>query len=162
MVARGLQDLAPGAWQFKVALEVLYHYFEGPSSPLAAYIRSLPGVCPGVPGPQVAMLFPEQDLQELQYQPLINDAGSQAYWWKQYSSEVLGKLEGSCEEGAFGGRHVTAEQLGQMPAGAPILLKYGSHDNANLLLSYGFVLPDNPADRYSFTLDMDLLLVSIG
>jgi len=34
---------------------------------------------------QVAMLFPEEDLQQLQYQPLINDAASQAYWWKKYS-----------------------------------------------------------------------------
>jgi hypothetical protein len=46
-------------------------------------------------------------------------------------------------------------------AGSPILLKYGSHDNANLLLSYGFVLPDNPADSYAWPLDMELLLVRL-
>jgi hypothetical protein len=49
--------------------------------------------------------------------------------------------------------------LCQVSAGAPILLKYGSHDNANLLLSYGFVLPDNPADSFAWPLDMELLLV---
>lgn len=38
-------------------------------------------------------------------------------------------------------------------------LKYGNHDNHNLLLSYGFVLPDNPADRFSMPLDLDLVLV---
>jgi hypothetical protein len=48
----------------------------------------------------------------------------------------------------------------QVSAGSPILLKYGSHDNANLLLSYGFVLPDNPADAFAWPLDMELLLVS--
>jgi hypothetical protein len=50
--------------------------------------------------------------------------------------------------------------LRQVSAGSPILLKYGFHDNANLLLSYGFVLADNPADSYAWPLDMELLLVS--
>jgi hypothetical protein len=42
------------------------------------------------------------------------------------------------------------------------LLNYGSHDNANLLLSYGFSIGDNPADTFRTSLDMDTLLVRQG
>ncbi|WIA29831.1 hypothetical protein OEZ86_012302 [Tetradesmus obliquus] len=205
-------DSGRGAWQFKVALEILYHYCQGPASPLHAYIQTLPGVQQGIPKPQIAMLYPKPQLQELQYNPLIGDAASQAYWWRQYSKEVLAALPGSADD-PFGGQLVTQEQLGwalslamsrafgfkrlggwalvplvdmanhalasnaeirfgedgvvrmmankQVSAGAPILLKYGSHDNANLLLSYGFVLADNPADTFAWPLDMELLLAAI-
>jgi hypothetical protein len=59
------------------------------------------------------MLYPEPQPQELQYNPLIADAGSQAYWWKQYSSEVLTKLPGTADD-PFGGQMVTQEQLGEV------------------------------------------------
>jgi hypothetical protein len=58
------------------------------------------------------MLYPEPQLQELQYNPLIADAGSQAYWLKQYSREVLAVLPGTADD-AFGGQLVTQEQLGE-------------------------------------------------
>ncbi len=47
----------------------------------------------------------------------------------------------------------------QVAAGDAIQLKYGSHDNHNLLLSYGFVVPGNTHDRYTFQLDLDFILV---
>jgi hypothetical protein len=59
------------------------------------------------------MLYPEPQLQELQCNPLIADAGSQAYWWKQYSSEVLAQLPGTADD-PFGGHLVTQEQLGEL------------------------------------------------
>jgi hypothetical protein len=58
------------------------------------------------------MLYPKPQLQELQYNLLIGDASSQAYWWKQYSREVLAVLPGSADD-AFGGQRVTQEQLGE-------------------------------------------------
>lgn len=50
----------------------------------------------------------------------------------------------------------------QVSSGEPIQLNYGSHDNANLLSSYGFVVwpDDNKADRVRVNLDIDTLLVS--
>jgi hypothetical protein len=59
-------------------------------------------------------------------------------------------------------RHHTTRKQTQVPAGAPILLNYGSHDSANLLLSYGFKLPANAADRFRFALDLDMLVVSVS
>lgn len=41
-------------------------------------------------------------------------------------------------------------------------MHYGSHDNANLLLSYGFVVDDNAADRVRVNLDIDTMLVRGG
>lgn len=57
------------------------------------------------------MLYPEAQLQELQYGPLIADAGGQIHWWKSYSQEVLSKVPGTADD-AFGGRVVSQEQLG--------------------------------------------------
>lgn len=34
-----------------------------------------------------------------------------------------------------------------------VFINYGSHDNVELLISYGFVCPKNPFDSISFTLD---------
>jgi hypothetical protein len=99
---------------------VLYHACDA-SSPLAAYIATLPGQLPGTSTPQVAMLWPQQDLQQLQYGPLIGDAASQAFWLQDYSSRVLGQPDisssssGSAADvaAAFGGTAVTQERLGE-------------------------------------------------
>lgn len=93
-------------------MQILYHYCQGPASPLHAYIQTLPGVQQGIPKPQIAMLYLKPQLQELQYNPLIGDAASQAYWWRQYSKEVLAALPGSADD-PFGGQLVTQEQLGE-------------------------------------------------
>lgn len=45
----------------------------------------------------------------------------------------------------------------EIKAGEPLLLTYGPHDNHHLLLSYGFTMDNNPADRFWFDLDVDLL-----
>jgi hypothetical protein len=47
----------------------------------------------------------------------------------------------------------------QVRQGEPLLLRYGTHSNADLLLSYGFVVPDNPFEAYSFPFDADFVLV---
>lgn len=99
------------AFTLYIHVQILYHHHQGADSPLQPYIQSLPGAYPGIPGPQVAMLYPEPQLQELQYAPLIADAGSQIYWWRQYSRDVLAVLPGSADD-PFGGKLVTEEQLG--------------------------------------------------
>ncbi len=43
-------------------------------------------------------------------------------------------------------------------AGQAVLLKYGSHDNHNLLLSYGFLLPGNPYEKFSMDFDVSFVL----
>jgi histone-lysine N-methyltransferase SETD3 len=43
-------------------------------------------------------------------------------------------------------------------AGSAVLLKYGSHDNHDLLLSYGFLLPDNPHDRFALEFEAGWVL----
>jgi hypothetical protein len=48
----------------------------------------------------------------------------------------------------------------QIQAGEPITITYGSHSNAELLLSYGFVLPNNPSDRFVLDYNIELLTVS--
>lgn len=58
------------------------------------------------------MLFNDQELQELQYAPLMSDAASQAYWMRQFSSQVLQLLPGSSGD-PFGGQLVTEEMLGE-------------------------------------------------
>jgi histone-lysine N-methyltransferase SETD3 len=45
-------------------------------------------------------------------------------------------------------------------ANSPLTLKYGPHCNSELLLSYGFVLPDNPHTCFRWTYDTDILTVS--
>ncbi|KXZ41159.1 hypothetical protein GPECTOR_710g862 [Gonium pectorale] len=45
----------------------------------------------------------------------------------------------------------------QIKAGEELTLTYGSHDNANLLLSYGFTLQPNPYDAFYFVLDLETL-----
>jgi len=46
-------------------------------------------------------------------------------------------------------------------AGEPITITYGQHSNAELLLSYGFVLPSNPSDRYVLDYNTELLTAVI-
>lgn len=46
----------------------------------------------------------------------------------------------------------------QVAAGSPLLLNYGPIDNPNLLLSYGFVIPNNPYDKYLVAWDTPLVL----
>lgn len=46
----------------------------------------------------------------------------------------------------------------RISAGQPIYLKYGSHDNRDLLLSYGFVVQDNPFNTFQFDFDVDVVL----
>lgn len=62
-----------------------------------------------------------------------------------------------CVTGAF----KIVYTISQVKKGQPIFLNYGRHDNANLLLSYGFVVTSNPADRFRVQLDMETLLVGI-
>lgn len=57
------------------------------------------------------MLYPADELQELQYGPLISDAGGQIHWWKTYSQDILSKLPGTADD-PFGGQIVSQEQLG--------------------------------------------------
>ena len=47
----------------------------------------------------------------------------------------------------------------QIQSGSLLKLKYGAHDNRNLLLSYGFSTPNNPSDRFEFTFSLDVLMV---
>ncbi|KAF8073245.1 CAND7 [Scenedesmus sp. PABB004] len=208
-----------GAWQFKLALELLYHASRGGASPLAPYVATLPGVAPGTAAPQVAMLWPPDALAELQHPQLAADAGGQAHWWRAYAADVLAAAPaaGGPARDAFGGQAVGEERLGwalsvamsrafgfprlgglgghalvplvdqanhsgtsnaeiradadarrvrmmanaAVRAGAPILLRYGRHGNADLLLSYGFVLPANDADAHALPHDLDLLLQAI-
>ncbi len=58
------------------------------------------------------MLYPEPQLQQLQYGPLIADAGGQIHWWKTYSQDVLSKLPGTADD-PFCGQLVTQQQLGK-------------------------------------------------
>lgn len=91
--------------------QLLYHRCLGAASPLAPYLATLPGVARGIPTPQVAMLWPPAELQQLQHVPLQEDAGGQAYWWQAYSRDVLAQLPGSPDD-AFGGQAVGQERLG--------------------------------------------------
>ena len=47
----------------------------------------------------------------------------------------------------------------QIQSGSLLKLKYGAHDNRNLLLSYGFITPNNPSDRFEFTFSLNVLMV---
>lgn len=47
----------------------------------------------------------------------------------------------------------------QIRAGDEISLTYGTHDNHNLLLSYGFTLQPNPYDGFYFDLNMETIEV---
>lgn len=94
-------------------LQILYHLKQGQSSPLYLYLQTLPGIYPDIPGPQIAMLYPETQLQELQYGPLIADAGGQIHWWKTYSRDVILNLPGTADD-PFGGQIVTQDELGEI------------------------------------------------
>ena len=48
-----------------------------------------------------------------------------------------------------------------VPAGAPLLLRYGTHGNSDLLLSYGFVADLNPFETVSFGFDADFVLGAV-
>lgn len=48
-----------------------------------------------------------------------------------------------------------------IPRGGPVLLRYGTHSNADLLLSYGFVSEENPFEEYSFGFDVDFVLTAV-
>lgn len=47
----------------------------------------------------------------------------------------------------------------QIQPGSPLKLKYGVHDTHNLLLTYGFITPNNPSDRFEFTFSLAILMV---
>ncbi|GAX83247.1 hypothetical protein CEUSTIGMA_g10673.t1 [Chlamydomonas eustigma] len=46
----------------------------------------------------------------------------------------------------------------QIEKGSPLRLKYGVHDNRNLVLSYGFVVPSNPEEKFEFEFDPKIML----
>ncbi|KAG2442493.1 hypothetical protein HXX76_002579 [Chlamydomonas incerta] len=53
--------------------------------------------------------------------------------------------------------HVAMFAKKQIRAGEEISLTYGTHDNHNLLLSYGFTLQPNPYDGFYFDLNMETI-----
>lgn len=47
----------------------------------------------------------------------------------------------------------------QVAPGSPILVKYGNHNNHDLLLAYGFTVHNNSRDRFGFPCDIGFILV---
>lgn len=54
---------------------------------------------------------------------------------------------------------VIARAYLQVNPGEPLFLSYGRHDCRNLLLSYGFITPNNPLDTFQFDFDADSMMV---
>eukprot|EP00873_Tetraselmis_striata_P014499 jgi/Tetstr1/434763/TSEL_023814.t1 len=50
--------------------------------------------------------------------------------------------------------HLCLPVARSIPAGAEVLLSYGAKQNAELLLFYGFALPDNPYDQFPITFEL--------
>jgi hypothetical protein len=50
----------------------------------------------------------------------------------------------------------------QLAAGEPLLLSYGPLSNDDLVMDYGFMIPENPHDRVAVRFDVGLLNVSGG
>ena len=97
-------------------LQLLYHLSLGPSSPVAPYLSHLPGRCPGIPTPTIAMSLSPAELQQLQDHEVAADAEGQAYWADQFVKEVLQGLPGK-EGDPFGGQQITREMLGESEMG---------------------------------------------
>ncbi|EFJ45529.1 hypothetical protein VOLCADRAFT_105987 [Volvox carteri f. nagariensis] len=186
MMPRG-SDTGAAAWQFKQALTLLYHLSRGSASPLLPYLAYLPGLARGVPTPRVAMLMYDDAVDELQYGSIIQDVRNQKYWLRHVIREVFGRGDGqtggaaahmanhvapysasNCEIRTtpagevtmYSKRPVSRRGLGwggKIRAGEELTLTYGTHDNHNLLLSYGFTLQPNPHDAFYFDMDLDVL-----
>ncbi|KAI8470198.1 MAG: hypothetical protein J3K34DRAFT_521551 [Monoraphidium minutum] len=123
-----------GAWQFKMALQLIAYRLEAEAADAAAdsatgggggdsasggsgvargpYIRHLPGIAPGVPPPPVGMLLPPPALAQLQHPQLAADAGGQAHFAAAFAADVLAALpsEGPGAD-PFGGAVVTEALL---------------------------------------------------
>ncbi|KAG1680112.1 hypothetical protein FOA52_000225 [Chlamydomonas sp. UWO 241] len=109
---RGTRDGSAPSWQFRQALALLWHAARGADSPLAPYLRLLPGVARGVPTPRVGMVMGERAVAELQYQPLIDDVRNQQFWWERVASETLPQAQASPSTDPFGGVRVGKAALG--------------------------------------------------
>jgi hypothetical protein len=66
-----------GAWQFKMALQLIAYRLEGPGGRHHPYICTLPGVAEGVGTPAVAMRLGPGELEALQHPQLAADAAGQ-------------------------------------------------------------------------------------